>query len=266
MRDTLAAWPARALAATLDHADPGGLNDGAPLPPLWIWLYFLQTAPQRSLGPDGHPERGGFLPPVTLPRRMWGGSRMTFHAPLRIGDDVERVSTILSVTEKDGRNGPLAFVTVRHAISVRDALALEDEQDIAFMTTPERFAPPPPTPLPECTHRERVAIDPVFLFRISALTFNSHRIHYDRAYATEVEHYPGLVVHGPAQALLLYGAATRWAPGRTPARFTFRAVAPLFDFDDASVNGRAREDGGLDLFTANAAGAVAMQARLDWKS
>jgi 3-methylfumaryl-CoA hydratase len=261
VHDRLGAAPARALAATLDRADPQEV-----LPPLWAWLYFLPLAPMAEVGPDGHPKRGGFLPPVELPRRMWAGGRLAFHAPLRIGADAIRVSTIEAVTEKSGKAGDMVLVTVRHETSCDGVLAITEEQDIVYLTMPERFAPPPVTPLPTCDWSDARAIDPVFLFRFSALTFNGHRIHYDRTYATEVEKYPGLVVHGPLQAILLFEEAHRRHPTRVPARFTFRGMRPLFDFDTVTLNGAARDDGGLDLFTANADGAIGMQAALHWSA
>ncbi len=262
--DVITAAPVRALAATLNQADAIAAEAGAPLPPPWIWLYFLPFAPMAEVGPDGHPKRGGFLPPIPLPRRMWAGSACTFHAPVRIGDTVTRTSTIANVAEKSGKTGAMVFATVRHEVRVGDVLAIEETQDIVYLPIPDRFAPPPPTPVPACDWREPVAIDPVLLFRFSALTFNGHRIHYDRTYATEVEKYPGLVVHGPLQAVLLFDAARRHAPGRTPTRFAFRGLRPLFDFDAVTLQGRAREDGGADLFSANAEGAIGMQASVHW--
>ena len=264
LTDRVSETPARALAATFDRTDLP-LAPGDVLPAVWIWLYFLPRVPASAIGPDGHPRRGGFLPPVPLARRMWAGSRCTFHAPIRIGDAVERTSTIAQVAEKTGAAGAMVFVTVRHAVARGGELLMEEEQDLVFLAIPDRFSPPAPTPLPPCDWNEPVAVGPVFLFRFSALTFNGHRIHYDRTYATEVERYPGLVVHGPLQAALLFDAASRHAPERTPAAFAFRGMRPLFDFDTASVNGRARGADGLELFTANGDGAVGMQATLDWR-
>lgn len=264
LRDMVSTTPARAMAATLGQ-DPGSaFPPGAPLPGLWTWLYFLPLAAMGEVGPDGHPKRGGFLPPIDLPRRMWAGSRCAFHGPVRIGDDIQKTSTIANIAEKTGNAGALVFVTVRHEVTANGALAFSEEQDLVFMNIPAQWQPPTPTPLPACAWSEARAIDPVFLFRFSALTFNGHRIHYDRTYAMDVEKYPGLVLHGPAQAILLFDAAARRHPDKTPAKFTFRGVRPLFDFDDVSLNGAPRADGGLDLFTANAEGAIGMQATLLW--
>lgn len=260
--DRITETPARALAATLNRDVDAAV--GAPLPALWIWLYFLPLAPMREVGPDGHPKRGGFLPPVPQPRRMWAGSRCTFQAPLRIGDVVERTSTILKIAEKPGKSGPMTFVTLRHEVRVDGAVAIEEEQDIVYVDIPPRYEPPAPSALPACDWCEAAAIDPVLLFRYSALTFNGHRIHYDKPYAIEVEHYPGLVVHGPLQATLLFDAACRRAHERIPAAFSFRGVRPLFADELATLNGRAREDGAWELYTANGDGAMTMQAAMTW--
>jgi len=261
--DVAGPTPARAMAATLGRDPSGAFPHGADLPAIWSWLYFLPLAPMGEVGPDGHPKRGGFLPPIDLPRRMWAGSRCTVHGPIRIGDALRKTSTLTAISEKSGKAGPLVFVTVRHEVSAEGRAALTDEQDIVFMNIPAKWEPPALSPLPDCAWSEAVAVDPVFLFRFSALTFNGHRIHYDRPYATQVEQYPGLVVHGPAQAILLFDAATRRAPERRPASFAFRGVRPLFDFDSVTVNGKPRDDGGVDLFTA-ADGAIGMQATLTW--
>ena len=261
--DTVTPGPARALAATLDQ-NPDDFAARAPLPPLWLWLYFLPVVRASSVGPDGHPQRGGFLPPITLPRRMWAGSRCQFPGTARIGDELTKVSTIAKVSAKTGRSGEMVFVTVRHAYSRGGAALMEEEQDIVYMPIPEKFTPPEPVAVTDCPWTERVVIDPVLLFRFSALTFNGHRIHYDRTYAMDTEKYPGLVVHGPLQAILLMEAARRWQPGQQPASYTFRGLRPLFDFDAVSVCGRPNETGGLDLFTANGDGAAGMQANLGW--
>jgi 3-methylfumaryl-CoA hydratase len=261
--DVVTATPARALAATLNSDSQ--LETGSPIPAIWNWLYFLPLARLDTIGPDGHPRRGGFLPPVELPRRMWAGSRCNFHSPLRIGDRIERTSTILKVSAKSGNAGDMVFVTVGHDVHANGQLAAREEQDIVYVGIPERFSPPPPIPLPACDWQDAVAVDPVLLFRFSALTFNGHRIHYDRTYATEVERYPGLVVHGPLQAILLFDAALKRAPpGATPQKFQFRGVRPLFDFETVTLNGAATETGGLNLYTANGERIVGMQASLEW--
>lgn len=259
--DLVTPVPARALAATLGRA--AAFAPGDALPPLWIWLYFLPLAPAGEIGPDGHPRRGGFLPPIALERRMWAGSRCRFHAPIRIHDAVSRVSTITNIAEKSGKAGDMVFVTVQHRVEAAGTLVYEEEQDIVYVAIPERFSPPAAVPLPACDWREAFAVDPVRLFRFSALTFNGHRIHYDRSYAMDVEKYPGLVVHGPLQAVALMDATLRHGEGRLPATFEFRGMRPLFDFDAVSLNG-VSEGNGVTLYTADGEGAVGMKASLTW--
>jgi 3-methylfumaryl-CoA hydratase len=230
-RDTIGPTPVVALAATLDHpAAP--VPPGTPLPPLWHWLYFLPLHRQSDIGLDGHAKRGGFLPPVPLPRRMWAGSQFEFRTPLRVGDDVTRTSTIDEVTAKQGRSGKLVFVKVRHVLRRNGAAdpALVEFHDIVFREAkkPGDVEPlPQPAPAGAAWQRE-IAPDEVFLFRYSALTFNGHRIHYDRRYVTEVEGYPGLVVHGPLIATLLLDLLRREMPQAEMASFRFRALRPLF--------------------------------------
>jgi len=237
--DLITATPVAALSATLDRADPAPA-DGSALPPLWHWLYFTPLTRHSELGEDGHARRGGFLPPVPLPRRMWAGGRLDFRQPLRVGETVTRVSTIQDVTIKEGRSGALVFVCVRHEFSNAQGLALREEHDIVYRDAPLPGAPDPaPTPAPrdEQFHREIVP-DPVLLFRYSALTFNGHRIHYDRSYVTGVEGYPGLIVHGPLIATLLLDLLRRNLPDAKVKRFSFKAVRPTFDIHPFTVCGK----------------------------
>ena len=221
--------PARALIATLDEQDPDP-RMGDLLPPLWHWLYFLEAAPQSRIGPDGHAERGEFLPPVPLPRRMWAGSRFTFDgSPLRIGETVSRVSTIKSVEPKTGSTGSMVFVTVKHTVSGAGGAASSRNTTSSIARPPSparRQREPKPAPT-DATWSKTVMPDPVLLFRFSALTFNGHRIHYDQPYVTGDEGYPGLIVHGPLLGLLQIELARRANPGKTPASFEFRALSPV---------------------------------------
>jgi 3-methylfumaryl-CoA hydratase len=267
--DTVSARRARALAAVLDDGSPDRAQprraEGAPLPPLWHWLAFLPDQPMSALGPDGHARRGGFLPPVPLARRMWAGGRLRFLAPIRVGERVRRRSEIAAVSEKTGRSGRMVFVTVLHRLETGRGPAVEEAQDLVYVAIPERFAPPPPSPPPaEAAWAEAAAIDPVRLFRFSAVTFNAHRIHYDLPYATEVERYPGLVVHGPLQALLLIEAARRRAGGLEPAGYEYRGLRPLFHFDRLRLLGGAIRDGAQPLWSAAGEAHVCMAARVDW--
>ncbi|EIF31983.1 hypothetical protein BCh11DRAFT_07546 [Burkholderia sp. Ch1-1] len=256
--DDIAAFPLTALAATLDRTEA---ND--TVPPLWHWLYFLPVAPMSEVGRDGHPERGGFLPPVPLPRRMWAGGRLTFHAPLKLGDRATRTSTIANIEDKTGRSGRLVFVTVKHAIEVEGELKLEEEHDIVYRDAPQEGGrQPQPAIAPEGeTWRRTVDADAVLLFRYSALTFNGHRIHYDYPYATDVEGYPGLIVHGPLIATLLVDLVRREQPGATLQSFAFRALHPTFADQPFTVCGRPSADGKtIDLWAKDHEGYLTMRA------
>jgi 3-methylfumaryl-CoA hydratase len=228
----LAAWN-----ATLDSDDPFP-REGDPAPPGFHWALFPPLVRQSELGPDGHPRRGGFLPPVPLPRRMWAGSRIQFHRPLRVGERVEQTSVIEKVEEKSGRAGALVFATVRHTVSGNDGPALEEEQDLVFREAPRPgAAPAAPELAPQGAWRRRIVPDDVLLFRYSALTFNGHRIHYDRRYATAEEGYAGLVVHGPLIATLLLDLLRRELPVATVERFRFKGLRPTLDTSPFTVEG-----------------------------
>jgi 3-methylfumaryl-CoA hydratase len=237
--DLITATPVAALSATLDRDDPAPAP-GTALPPLWHWLYFTPLTRQSELGEDGHAKRGGFLPPVPLPRRMWAGGRLEFLQPLCVGETVARSSAIKDVTIKHGRSGALVFVCVRHEFSNQSGLALAEEHDIVYRDAPQPGAAAPvPTAAPPGEQFSREIVpDPVLLFRYSALTFNGHRIHYDRSYVTGVEGYPGLIVHGPLIATLLKDLLRRNLPGAQVRRFSFKAVRPTFDIHPFSVCGK----------------------------
>lgn len=260
-RDTVTATPLAALAATLDRDDAPPAA-GTMLPPLWHWLYFLPLLRQSALGADGHAKRGGFLPPVPLPRRMWAAGRLAFMHALHVGDAVTRSSRIAAITSKQARSGPLVFVTVEHSIANDACLAIREEHDIVYREMPAAGAPGPKplsAPVDEAFSRTIVA-DDVLLFRYSALTFNAHRIHYDRRYVTEVEGYPGLIVHGPLIATLLVDLLRRERPEATLVRFDFKALSPLFDLAAFTVCGRPDGDRRFTLWARGADGALAMQA------
>jgi 3-methylfumaryl-CoA hydratase len=235
--DMVASRLVHGLAAALDLPDPG-----PELPPLWHWMLFQAWAPASGLGPDGHPARGGFLPPADdLPRRMWAGGAVEFLAPLQVGEGVTRTSTIAAIEEKQGGSGRLLFATVRHEIAGEAGVAIREDQNIVYRglegaaVKPAAAAPPPPAHALARTLRP----GPVLLFRYSALTGNSHRIHYDQDYVTRVEGYPGLVVHGPLQATLLAAHACAASPGARLARFAYRARRPAFHDRDLTLVGVA---------------------------
>ncbi|MDR2326993.1 MAG: MaoC family dehydratase N-terminal domain-containing protein [Acidovorax sp.] len=264
--DLVAAAPVAAMAATLDRDDAAPVA-GTALPPLWHWMYFLPHARQSEIGPDGHPLRGGFLPPVPLPRRMWAGGRLRWEAgnALAVGQEVERVSTIQSVKHKAGRSGELLFVQVEHQFRNASGLALTEEHDIVYrpLAQPGEAAPAPQTPplAGQAAWSRTIVPDDVLLFRYSALTFNGHRIHYDRQYVTQVEGYPGLIVHGPLIATLLVDLLRRHLPQAQLLSFDFRAVRPTFDLHAFSVHGKPSQDGKtVELWAQDHEGWLTMQA------
>lgn len=258
-------FPARALAGLLDRAQAPEISDALPL--AWHWLYFLDTPTRAAIGADGHPGRGGFLPPVPLPRRMWASGEIDIEAPLLIGDDARKVSTVQSVDLKQGQSGPLVFVTVEHVLSQGGLVCLRELQHIVYREAPAGASPlPPGAPAKDpATWRRDWMADAATLFRYSALTYNGHRIHYDRDYATQQEHYPALVVHGPLLATLLLDLAQRAAPASNISHFDFRAQRPAFDTDALTLNGLPTEDDrGARLWTADGSGALGMSANVRW--
>ncbi|WP_122073047.1 MaoC family dehydratase N-terminal domain-containing protein [Pseudophaeobacter sp. EL27] len=261
--ERIAPFPSNALAATLDRDDPH-YTDGTPLPPLWHWMHFLQLFNLSEVGYDGHAALGGFLPPVPLPRRMWAGSRLNFLAPLSIGSELKKVSTIKSVKTKDGRSGKLVFVTVGHQMFDGDMLGIDEEHDIVYREEPRPDAPvqtPPPAPAQWDFSRD-IDPSPVLLFRYSALTFNGHRIHYDQPFCVGSEGYQGLVVHGPLLATLLLDLLRREAPEAIVRSFEFRAVSTVFDNETFSVHGAAEQDGKtFQLWARRKDGTLAMNAK-----
>lgn len=260
-QDIISLAPALAMSATLDR-DDGPARVGDAIPPPWHWLYFLSLPPQSEIGPDGHAVRGGFLPPVPLPRRMWAGSRIRFLRPIRVGDEAERASRIANVQVKNGQDGPLVFVHVHHEIRCSGQTAILEEHDIVYrdLAVPsQRTVAKEAAPSGEQWLR-RIVPDEVLLFRYSALTFNGHRIHYDRRYVTEVEGYPGLVVHGPLIATLLLELLESKLPERCIKSFSFRAVKPLFDIHPFFVCGHQEDAETVRLWARNEDGALAMAA------
>lgn len=260
--DSLPAMPAAALSAVLDLDQAP--HPGDVLRPLWHWLYFRPVIPQSALGTDGHPRLGGFLPDLALPRRMWAGGRLQFHAPLRLGVPATQVSRVKDIRRKNGRAGPLAILTIHHAIKTGNIPAIDEEQDIVYRAAAvagEPIAPPCPAPRGYEWRRE---IEPteVLLFRYSALTFNSHRIHYDRPYATELEGYPNLVVHAPLIATLLMDLLHRSLPGSLVVQFTYRAVQPAFLGHSLALCARmVPERKEAELWASDQRGGLLMSAR-----
>jgi 3-methylfumaryl-CoA hydratase len=261
--DRVVPVPLRALAAALDRDDPVP-REGDEVPPGWHWLYFLPTPRQSEVGADGgNPTGGDFLPPVPLDRRMWAGSRIRWNFPLRVGRAYTRTSRIVAVDVKAGRRGPLVFVQVRNEFTDEAGIAIQEDRDIVYrdLSRPGEVAPAPEHAPVTCDWSRELRADPVFLFRYSALTFNGHRIHYDRPYATGIEGYPGLLVHGPLLATLLLDLLRRSVPKARVASFTFRALRPVFDHTPFRVCGAWLESGSrVRLWITPGDGTLAMDA------
>jgi 3-methylfumaryl-CoA hydratase len=262
--DVVTAQLVKGLRATL-FMDIGAPKPGDAAPFTMHWCLAQPVYPASELGPDGHPARGGFLPPVPLPRRMWAGGELEFFEPLRVGDEVTRTSRISDVTMKTGSTGVLCFVSVEHLITTTRGIAIRERQDIVYrdISTAPVVAPAnPPAPPSAAQHRESHMADPVLLFRYSALMFNGHRIHYDRDYVTKVEGYPGLIFHGPMQAAFLVEFAAMLHGGVAPKKFSYRGVQPLFE-GEFSINANV-SDAGMELWTANSAGLPTMKGTATW--
>lgn len=262
-RDQVMPGPAARMAAALETG-PEHPETGTALPALWHWMLFPEVARASDLGPDGHAGLGEFLPPVPLTSRMWAGGRIWIKAPLLVGDDVTRRSTILKVEEKTGRSGPLVFVTVQHDFSVAGEERLTEQHDIVYRNPPDgSFALPPGREPPKSAEWSKtITPNPVLLFQYSALTYNGHRIHYDVDYCRTVEGYPGLVVHGPLTATLLAGLAAENASRATISCFEFRALRPLFDDRPFTIAGQG-EDRVARLWAVDPDGYLAMTAEAE---
>ncbi|MCE2526993.1 MAG: MaoC family dehydratase N-terminal domain-containing protein [Actinomycetia bacterium] len=258
-------WPVAALSALFDLAAPAA-EEGDPLPPMWHWLYFLPAARRSETGPDGHPLRGGFLPPLPQQRRMFAGGTTVFHRPLLVGEDARQRATVKSVVRKEGRSGPLVLVTVEYRIWGEERPVLTENQNLIYTDAPPSDPPEPPAQPgpPSRPWRQEVTTDPVLMFRFSALTNNSHRIHYDHSYATGVEGYPGLVFQGPLTALLLADLARRNGVVE-PSRFSFRAYSPFFCGDALHLRGGPDPQADDGLWTVGAyspEGRLGVEAKL----
>ena len=256
---------AQLLAATLDR-DPQSVEAGMALPPLWHWCFLLEAARHSSLGGDGHPQRGDFLPPVDLPRRMWAGSEIEFHKPIIIGDRASKQSRISNITQKQGKSGELVFVTVEHEIDQDGQLCLSERQTLVYREAAQMNGaankPLPETRNPgESDFSVLLKADPALLFRYSAATFNAHRIHYDRDYAVQKEHYPGLLVHGPLLATLLLEQLNRHiGSDLTLDKFDFRAQAPVYDLTPFHLCGKQSAKNEYQLWVADDTALSCLQA------
>lgn len=239
--DCLATGPANRLAAMFDTTIKP-LKEGDALPELWHWLYFLPADRQSALAADGHPEKGHFLPPVSLPRRMWAASHLLWHSPFRLGEAIDKTSRVKQVSEKNGRSGKLVFVDVEHNYTAGERKVLTEVHSIVYRERASSFAAERRNTsnmeLPQAQFSQQIVPDPRLLFRYSALTFNTHRIHYDLDYARHSEGYPGLVVHGPLTATLLVNLLRKTVPYIRIHSLQFKALAPLFSPNPITLCGR----------------------------
>ena len=256
------AYQADALTATLDRDDPP-YKEGDVIPPGWHLFYIREVVKLRDTAEDGHPKRGDFLPPIDLPRRMWAGTKATYHKPIHVGENISNVTTIESVIPKVGKTGQLVFLKLRNEISGENGVATTELQDVVYReeARPGAAAPEPPPPPGEALWRRTIHPSSVLLFRYSALTMNSHRIHYDRKYVTEVEKYPGLLVHGPLTFTLLLDLFRRENADKILKSFSVRAVSPIYDTHDFVVEGAPDGDDDATLWALNHEGRLAMSAK-----
>jgi 3-methylfumaryl-CoA hydratase len=263
--DIVTAQLVKGLRATL-FQEIGEPKPGDAAPFTVHWCLAQPVFPMSMLSQDGHPTRGGFLPPVPLPRRMWAGGELEFIDALRVGDEAKRTSRIADVTMKTGSTGVLCFVSVEHVVTTSRGTAIRERQDIVYrdvsntpQAAPAKASPPPPV----AKHRESHMADPVLLFRYSALTFNGHRIHYDRDYVTKVEGYPGLIFHGPLQASFIVELAAKLHGDKPPKKISYRGLQPLFEGSEFSINAN-ETDAGMEVWTANSAGQPTMKGTATW--
>lgn len=258
--DDLGVFPARALAAAFDHDTLP--EHGAALPASWHWMYFLEAPSASGTGVDGHPKKGGFLPPVPLQRRMWAAGDLQVRQPLVLGSPARRKSTVRSVDLKEGKSGTLVFVNIEHALYQNDRLCILEEQSLVYRDMPGGPAPLPPGDVApaDADWVKTIAPDPVLLFRFSALTYNGHRIHYDRNYAMQEEFYPALVVQGPLLATLLLDLVGAQVKDKRVEKFSFRAVRPIFDHASFKVCGK-RDGDQVNLWIADPEGFIGMTAK-----
>lgn len=265
--DLISPVPAAALAGLLGGPDRA-VQTGDRLPALWHWLYFLEWPAQDELGADGHPAQGHFLPPIPNRKRMFAGGRLHVRAPMRLGTAAERTSALAGVEAKEGRTGELLFVTVRHEIRQEGEVRLVEEQDLVYRSDETTVAQRPPEPRPQepaassSPWQRPLTADPVLLFRFSALTANAHRIHYDQAYARDVEGYPGLVVHGPLLAVHMTELARRDAPDRQIGSVRYRLRRPVFAGDPVLVTGDPADDGTVRMSVIGASDHVMADAEV----
>jgi 3-methylfumaryl-CoA hydratase len=258
--------PAVRRAAAMLDMDPSAFAEGVPIPPHWYSMFFTPNAPRSQIGHDGHPKKGEFLPPIPLPRRMFVGRHVSFPGVLRVGDHAQKRSEIVGIEQKEGQSGTLVFLKVRHTISVKDEPVVIEQQEVVYRNAPAANAgaavvAPAPMPSDGAWHAEW-QMDPVLVFRYSALTWNGHRIHYDAGYAREQEGYPACVMNGALTLHLVIDEALKQAGGRRLAGLTARMVKPLFVGGVLHVGGRAIDGGNVEAWAGDEDGALAASCTL----
>ncbi len=261
--DYISAGQANLMCATMGLLKT--LKKGDELPALWHWIYFLSAKVPNELGLDGHPKLGGFLPPVKLPMRMWAGGRFVFYRPIKIGDVAIKKSKVEAIKHKQGKTSDLCFITVSHSIFIDDQICIREEHDIVYKNAPKtNDVRTPIEPPKKIDWHRKVITNPTLLFRYSALTFNGHRIHYDREYAKTTELYPNLVVHGPLIATLLANFSTEKLDKQTLKSFEFKALAPIFDQAPFYLNAR-HNNNIVNLWASDVNGGLALKAKATFK-
>lgn len=258
----------RRMAAMLD-LDPAGFDHGSAIPPHWYSMFFTPNARRSQIGHDGHPKKGDFLPPIPLPRRMFVGRKVSFPGVLRVGDRAQKRSEIAAIEQKEGRSGTLVFLKVLHTISVAGEPVVIEQQEVVYRDAPvagAANAAAAATPVPAgAAWDAEWEMDPVLVFRYSALTWNGHRIHYDAAYAREQEGYPGCVMNGALTVHLVIDEALKQAGGRRLAGLSARLVKPLFVGGTLKVGGRAIDGGQIEAWAGDEQGALAASCTLQFE-
>lgn len=263
--DTMAPEPLRRFEALLNR-DPGSVNNGTVLPPCAHWIYFNPAAPQDALAADGHPQKGDFLPPVELPSRMWAGGTIRFKKPLTTGQSADKKTTITAIDEKDGTSGKLCFITLRHQISTAGALAIDEDQEIVFREASEKGAHPIRTQPVDVDFdwKKSIQLNSAHLFRFSALTFNSHKIHYDHPYATQTEGYPNLVVHAPLLLVLMMNFFKTKTDGKVIEEIAYRAAGPMFLDEEITITSKDTDNNKVEMRALGPDQKIALKASVTW--
>lgn len=265
LSDTIAPEPLRRFEALLDR-DPGSVNNGTILPPCAHWIYFNPAVPQAVLAADGHPQKGDFLPPVELPSRMWAGGIIRFKKPLKTGQPADKKTTITAIDEKEGGSGKLCFITLRHQISTAGALAIDEDQEIVFREASEKGAHPIRTQPVDVDFdwKKSVQLNSAHLFRFSALTFNSHKIHYDHPYATQTEGYPNLVVHAPLLLVLMMNFFKTKTDGKVIEEIAYRAAGPMFLHEEITITSKDTDNNKVEMRALGPDQNIALKASINW--